>query len=215
MNSNRRNLLKATACLPFGFAAGSTFANPTFLPTAMAMASEQDAVQKNVFGDRPGYSPQIGLLVSMMDWMRSTIMYEVNGMSQKDLDYLHDEDSNTVGAMLMHLAATERFYQINTFDKTPWGEWAVEDDKKYTVAMELGQPARKNYKGNSISFYEDALAEVREQSMENLKKVDDAWINYTDEGWFWGPTNNWCKWFHVVEHESNHNGQIKWLKGRM
>jgi hypothetical protein len=21
-------------------------------------------------------------------------------------------------------------------------------------------------------------------------------------------TNNYCKWFHVVEHESNHNGQI-------
>jgi hypothetical protein len=26
--------------------------------------------------------------------------------------------------------------------------------------------------------------------------------------WFWGPTNNLCKWFHVCEHESHHLGQI-------
>lgn len=30
-----------------------------------------------------------------------------------------------------------------------------------------------------------------------------------------GPTNNYCKWFHVCEHESNHNGQIKFLKSRL
>jgi hypothetical protein len=36
-----------------------------------------------------------------------------------------------------------------------------------------------------------------------------------DEKWYWGPTNNYCKWFHVCEHESNHNGQIKWIRGRL
>ena len=34
-----------------------------------------------------------------------------------------------------------------------------------------------------------------------------------DPDWPWGPTNNFCKWFHVCEHESNHNGQIKWIEG--
>jgi hypothetical protein len=27
--------------------------------------------------------------------------------------------------------------------------------------------------------------------------------------------NNYGKWFHVAEHESNHNGQIKFLKSRV
>ena len=36
-----------------------------------------------------------------------------------------------------------------------------------------------------------------------------------DKEWGWGPTNNYCKWFHVCEHESNHNGQIKFLKKRI
>jgi hypothetical protein len=27
--------------------------------------------------------------------------------------------------------------------------------------------------------------------------------------------NNYAKWFHVAEHESNHDGQIKLLKRRL
>ena len=36
-----------------------------------------------------------------------------------------------------------------------------------------------------------------------------------DKDWGWGPTNNYCKWFHVCEHESNHNGQIKFFRKRI
>ena len=36
-----------------------------------------------------------------------------------------------------------------------------------------------------------------------------------DEHWFWGPTNNYCKWFHVCEHISHHEGQIAFLLKRV
>jgi hypothetical protein len=36
-----------------------------------------------------------------------------------------------------------------------------------------------------------------------------------DQHWTWGPTNNYCKWFHVCEHESHHNGQVTWIKARL
>ena len=50
-----------------------------------------------------------------------------------------------------------------------------------------------------------------------LKKRDDKWLMTEDMNWEWTPkpTNNYCKWFHVCEHESNHNGQIKYIKGRL
>jgi len=48
-----------------------------------------------------------------------------------------------------------------------------------------------------------------------FKKRDDKWLFAVDKSWPWGPTNNYCKWFHVCEHEANHNGQIKFLKGRL
>jgi hypothetical protein len=35
------------------------------------------------------------------------------GMSQNDLDFLLDDKANRIGALLMHLAATDRIYQIN------------------------------------------------------------------------------------------------------
>ena len=55
--------------------------------------------------------------------------------------------------------------------------------------------------------YEKALGEFR--------KRDDSWLMSVDKDWPWGPTNNYCKWFHVCEHESNHNGQIKLLAKRL
>ncbi|MDG2449092.1 MAG: hypothetical protein P8M34_05625, partial [Saprospiraceae bacterium] len=74
---------------------------------------------------------------------------------------------------------------------------------------------RKEIKGYSLDFYMEKLDRVRNHSLEELKKKDDTWLLEPDESWFWGPTNNYCKWFHVVEHESNHNGQIKYIKSRV
>ena len=41
----------------------------------------------NIVGPKEGYSPQIGTLVSMMNWMRNVILMPVRGMSSSDLDF--------------------------------------------------------------------------------------------------------------------------------
>ena len=66
-----------------------------------------------------------------------------------------------------------------------------------------------------MNYYLDALQEVRNNTTNEFKKRDDNWLMSVDEKWYWGPTNNYCKWFHVCEHESNHNGQMKWIRGRV
>ena len=81
--------------------------------------------------------------------------------------------------------------------------------------MNLGDEARQKVKGNPLDFYLEKLQTVRDTTLIELKKRDDDWLLKVDDSWPWGPTNNYCKWFHVVEHESNHNGQIKWIKGRL
>ncbi len=151
----------------------------------------------------------------MMTWMRTTILRPVKDMTVEQLDYLHDDHANSIGAMLFHLAATERFYQIHTFEGKAWGDWSEQDKKRFDVAMNLGEEGRKQIKGNKLDFYLSTLQEVRENTIKEFKKRDDAWLLGVDEKWFWGPTNNYCKWFHVCEHESNHNGQIKWIKSRL
>ena len=81
--------------------------------------------------------------------------------------------------------------------------------------MNLGAPARSQLKGRSLEHYVGILDDVRAKSLAEFRKRDDAWLRQVDKTWFWGPTNNYAKWFHVCEHESNHNGQIKWIAGRL
>ena len=81
--------------------------------------------------------------------------------------------------------------------------------------MGLGAKGRQQIKGHNLEYYLKKLEDVRAYTLEEFAKRDDDWLMAVDEDWFWGPTNNYCKWFHVCEHESNHNGQIKWLKSRL
>jgi uncharacterized damage-inducible protein DinB len=202
---SRKNFIKASFGVT-GF---------TLLPAIGKSAPPTNDNQPNVIGPRDGFAPHLGTMFSMMAWMRTTVLSSVRGLSQEELDYLHDDKSNSIGSMLLHLAATERFYQIHTFDGKKWGDWPEADKNKFEIAMELGSDARTAIKGNNLSFYTDALNEVRNRTKEEFKKRNDDWLMAVDEKWFWGPTNNYCKWFHVCEHESNHNGQIKWIKGRL
>jgi len=169
----------------------------------------------NIIGPKEGFTPQIGTLVSMLNWMRAEILLPVQGLRIEDLDYLHDDNANSFGAMLWHLAATERFYQIHTFEGRKWGEWDDKDVLDWNIASGLGDKARETIKGNNLEFYLKKLKDVRKHTLEELSKRDDEWLMKVDNDWYWGPTNNYCKWFHVCEHESNHNGQFKFIVNRL
>ena len=52
----------------------------------------------------------------MMAFMRDQVLRSVKNMSQQDLDFLLDAKANTIGALLVHLAAIESFFQMNTFE---------------------------------------------------------------------------------------------------
>jgi len=205
----RRDFMKSAAVITSGTLGLSMISNET---NALPMLTDD---RENVIGPREGFSLHVGTLLSMMTWMRMVILYPVKDMSVEQLDFLLDENSNSIGAMLLHLAATERFYQIHTFEGKKWGDFSKEDLSRFDVAMKLGDEARKTIKGNNLDFYLSALEEVRGNTIKEFKKRDDKWLFSIDEEWSWGPTNNYCKWFHVCEHESNHNGQFKYIKSRI
>ena len=202
---SRRQFLMSAAVMTTAASGLSLLSTPAF--------SEDSEI--NVIGPKKGYSPQIGTLVSMMAWMRGAVLRSVKGMSQKDLDYLFDANSNSIGSLLMHLAATDRIYQINTFEGNSLKELPAAYKDKFGAAMELGESARKTIKGHDLDYYLNLLGETREQTLAEFRKRDDDWLLAVDKTWGWGLTNNYCKWFHVCEHESNHNGQIKFLAKRL
>jgi hypothetical protein len=186
----------------------------SLLPVESARA---DASGPNVLGPRPGYSPQIGTFVSQLTWMREAngVLTATKGLTQADLDVLFDANANTIGALMLHLAAAETYYQMNTFDAMKWNSWPDAVKTKWDTAMNLGEPARKAIKGHDREYYVGILHDVREKSLSEFRKKDDAWLMAVDKDWPWGPTNNLCKWFHVCEHEAHHTGQIAMLKKRL
>jgi uncharacterized damage-inducible protein DinB len=164
-----------------------------------------------VIGEQPGFTPQIGRLVSMMTYARHATLADVEGMSVEELDYLHDAESNSIGALLSHLAAVERWYQAATFRGR---ELDAEERKPLEAALDLGERARREIRGEPLSAYVGRLRDVRAETLEELARRDDAWLD--EQRPFWGgrPANNHFQWFHVFEDELNHRGQIRWLRKR-
>ncbi len=204
----RRDFLRVSGAM-----AASAFAFPAFGSTALTLTSNDQGVY--MIGPRDGYSPRVGTLLSTMTMMRYWIVEGVKNLTQEQLDWQIDDQSNSIGAMLLHLAATERYYQLNTFDEMEWGTWDKKIKKEWDVPMDLGEKGREEIVGHDIEFYLDKLASVRKVTEEEFAKRDDDWLMKSEPFFGNEPTNNHCKWFHVCEHESTHNGQIKFLKKRM
>ena len=98
----------------------------------------------------------------------------VKGMGQKELDFLMDDKANTIGALLLHLAATDRIYQLMTFENNPMNgekDYPVNFKERFAFAMDLGEPARKTIKGHSLDFYTQHL--VR-SPREDLRRISEA-----------------------------------------
>lgn len=156
----------------------------------------------------PGYSPQIGIMVDMLEELKDRITAEVQNLSQEQTDYLIDEQANSIGAMVMHLVATESYYQVETLEAR---QWTDEEAQLLQLAGGMGPESREELKGKPIQYYLDLWDEVRKKTLAGLKERDDTWFASDIEE---GINHHWA-WFHVLEHMAAHMGQIALVKKRL
>lgn len=159
----------------------------------------------------PGFTPEIGRLVSMMNYVRSTTLAAVAGLGSEALDYLHDAQSNSIGALLAHIAATEVGYQAATFDGRGLDQ---QETREWGAALELGERGRREIRGHDLEYYRRRLAQVRGKTLAELARRTDDWLEEWTSSSGGQRVNNHFKWFHVFSHEINHRGQIRWLRAR-
>lgn len=157
-----------------------------------------------------GYTPTIGRLVAMLSYARQTTVRAVDGLTREQLDHLHDERSNSIGALLAHIAAVERGYQLVTFEER---EPTAAENDAWSAALKLGDRGRHDIRGHELHFYLDELQRIRVATLAALAARDDAWLEAPLRI---APALNahWA-WFHVAEDEINHRGQIRWLRARL
>lgn len=194
-----------------GMVGVSTLTASLFLPgQSCAQPAKSSDNNINHIGPMAGYAPQIGTLISMLDWISDSVIRATKNFTVDELDRLHDKDSNSIGALMLHVAATEVVYQDITFNNL--SGFSKENRDKWNVAMELGPDAQTKIKGHKHEYYVEAINAVRAKTKMEMKKRDDNWLlSGETKDWNW---NNYCKWFHVVEHFANHRGQITWYSKR-
>ena len=167
--------------------------------------------QDLLIGDIPDFTPQIARVVSMMNYTRSMTLEAVAGLGVDQLDYLLDPQSNSIGALLLHIAAAEVGYQAATFEAR---ELDAEERQQWGAALDLGERARNEIKGHELSYYVDNLERIRTKTLAELGRREDRWLEEETSFGNGLRVNNYFKWFHVIGHEINHRGQIRWLRSR-
>ncbi len=158
--------------------------------------------------EEEGYSHQIGIMVNMLEDLKIRITEEVDSLTIEQTDFLFDEKANSIGALIMHLAATESYYQVESLEERTWTE---EETIFWEVPSGLGKDTREKYKGNSIQYYLDIWDQVREKTLIGLQARNDEWFGSNIED---GMNYHWV-WYHVMEHQANHMGQIALIKNRL
>ncbi len=83
--------------------------------------------------------------------------------------------------------------------------------KKWRAAYGLGARGRKEIVGHPLSFYIATLRRVRQKTLTVLADKPDEWL-YEECHWDGHPSNHYFIWFHVMEDEINHRGQIRLMR---
>ena len=155
-----------------------------------------------------GYSPNIGIMVNMLEDLKDRITGQVKNLNQTETDFEFDDKANSIGALVMHLVATEAYFQIETLEERQLTE---EEQKLFGVGGELNDNSKQELKQKTIQHYLDLWNEVRQKTLAGLKTKDDTWFaSEIDEG-----INYHWAWYHVMEHQANHMGQIALVKNRL
>jgi uncharacterized damage-inducible protein DinB len=158
---------------------------------------------------KDGLGLEFSKLISMMNYTRFTTIEAVKDLTVEELDFLYDEEANSIGMLLEHMAQVEKVYQVLTFENRDPSE---EELRPLLPGLDLGSLGREQIKGNAIDYYLEQLADVRNSTIASFKTLPEEWLFEQTSFWWDRPANNYFKWFHVFEDELSHRGQIRLIK---
>lgn len=158
-----------------------------------------------------GYTKKIGELVSLLEHTRAVTLGEVKNLSVEKLDLIMQSSGNSIGALLKHIAAIEKVHQLISFQDR---DFTKEELEIWEDALYLGEAGRA-IRGHEIQYYVQLLQSVREESLKYLSEQGDEWL-MSERKWPNGVAyNQHYLWFHVLEDEISHRGQIRMLKNKL
>ena len=158
------------------------------------------------------YSLQLGYIISEMISVRNETFRLTEGLSVKSLDYNFDDQSNSIGTLLLHIAALELKFQLNYFfDRS----FSKQETMKFGGAFPFNMDKRL-VDSNPLEYYIDTLKEVRSTTLNEMKKLSDKWLEkkiFLSNQQFLGDHHYLLR--HIIHDELCHQGQIKLILKRL
>ncbi|CDQ19418.1 Protein of unknown function [Halobacillus karajensis] len=152
-----------------------------------------------------GFTEKIGELVCMLEHTRAVTIQEVADLTQKELDEC-EPGGNSIGMLLSHIAAIEFVHQVISFEER---DMTADEKEEWEPALDLSGQTRDLYRFLTVDDYLDLMELTRDTTLEILKEKDDSWL-FEERTWSDGVKYNpYYLWFHVMEDEINHRGQIR------
>jgi uncharacterized damage-inducible protein DinB len=158
-------------------------------------------------------SPNILLhtLMYSLDWSRNTLVDYIENLSIAELDAELLPSLNSIGTLLAHIAAMECYYRAITFEGREYNEAELQ---KWSGAI-TGQMRQKTIRRNNAAYYISLLEAERQQTRSLLSAHNDKWLFLDTLYAFGAPVNNYYCWFHYMEDEIRHLGQIRMIRSNL
>jgi len=162
-----------------------------------------------VIGLRKGFTPKVGTLVSMLANARHYLQTTTRELTIENLDSKPNSAPNSIGAILAHLAAAETLFQCMTFEDRQFNE----EETAYWIDVFKLRTCERN-QGRSLDSYMQELDTIRETTLAGMRERDDTWLESPKE--IFGQAGNiHYYWFHYLQDEVRHTGQITMMRKHM
>ena len=154
------------------------------------------------------FTPQVAALADMLTYARLTTLQAASGLTAGELAFVPAGLTNSVGMLLAHISAVHRIYHGLSFE----GRDVYEEEAfaPYRAALDLGEAAQEAVRGRDLAWFEAELQASLNLTLAGLAARDDDWLLrlcLPDQ-----PMNNHWAWFHVMEDEVSHRGQMRLIR---
>src|SRR3954469_3357305 len=157
----------------------------------------------------PGYEPEIGRLVWMLEDTRRRTKESLEGLSDDILEWTPDPVANSIGALLYHLAAIETdwlYVEVVETETFPPDLVALfpEDvrDEAGRLVTAHGMSLADNLERLNV-VRQHLLTVFREMSLADFRRVRELPEYFVTPEWVL---------HHLMQHEAEHRGQIGQLR---
>lgn len=144
-----------------------------------------------------------GWMISMLQYTRANTIKLVTPLTDIELDTCLPNHNNSIGSLLLHIAAMER----NTQCITCLGRDMNSAERKRWKHSMAGNMDVIIYRNKTAGWYTGLLRRARTRSLAMLKGKNAAWLKQFTRPY--KNTSNGFLWFHLMEDELCHQGQIK------